>query len=219
MHHSSRQPERQSRGAATAPSLERVKLFGIEWPFPRWAIGIGAVILLLSLVASMTKLVVVPLVEHWEERHNSLTDLELEEYRKHIDEIPVQSSVLGDVEVKLFRTDGCLLVSRKSTGLRRWLPDLTRSHRESAPGRLATGGALPWEGTAYAQEKRPADRCPNPHPGKFTQSEGEKKGCWLQIFREWPDGCKHYQWYDVCYGVWDTEKDGKAKLYWVTCNH
>jgi hypothetical protein len=79
-----------------------------------------------------------------------------------------------------------------------------------------TSGAHPVRSTSF--EKRFAQKvgpgyCQNPHLGEFRQSDGETRGCWLQIWREWPDGCKQYRWYDKCHGSWD------PKEYWTSCVH
>jgi len=66
---------------------------------------------------------------------------------------------------------------------------------------------------------QPRGRCQSPHPGNFSQSNGERKGCWVQVYRQWPDGCKQYQWFDSCYGVWDKNPNGTEKITWEVCNH
>lgn len=59
-------------------------------------------------------------------------------------------------------------------------------------------------------------RCLNPHPGAFTSWNGDRNGCWVQVWRQWPEGCKHYQWYNSCNGFWDADQNG-PKIYWVCC--
>lgn len=202
-----------------AERLERVKLFGIEWPIPRWAVGLGAFILLLAMVASLTNLLVIPAIERWELRHDDSTRRQMEEWKRHFNEAPIgQSEDLGNlINVKLYGSDGCLLVSRK-TGGQLWVPDLSRVERDPAPGPVAqVSGALPWEGVAWAQAQ--GGTCRDPHPGSFEQWQGERRNCWVQVFRKWSDGCTQYQWFDSCYNVWDTDSDGKPKIYWSVCNH
>lgn len=51
-----------------------------------------------------------------------------------------------------------------------------------------------------------------PHPWAFRTSWGPAKGCWAPLYREWNDGCKHYQMYNTCSGQWD------PRINWVSCN-
>jgi hypothetical protein len=62
-------------------------------------------------------------------------------------------------------------------------------------------------------------KCLNPHPGRFTTRTGRTQGCWLQIWRQWPDGCTHYQWFNSCSSSWDIQSNGTARLYWTACKH
>jgi hypothetical protein len=62
-------------------------------------------------------------------------------------------------------------------------------------------------------------RCLNPHPGKFTSSNGKVQGCWTQLWRKWPDGCTHYQWFNACSSTWDVDSSGRARVYWTACRH
>jgi hypothetical protein len=64
-----------------------------------------------------------------------------------------------------------------------------------------------------------AGKCWNPHPGQFRSWNGQANGCWLQVFRQWPDGCMHYQYYNTCTGYWDSLPDGSPKVWWTCCIH
>jgi uncharacterized protein YeaO (DUF488 family) len=65
----------------------------------------------------------------------------------------------------------------------------------------------------------PVGNCLNPHPGAFRSWYGEKNGCWVAVYRQWPDGCTHYQWYNACNGIWDAYPNGAPKVYWTSCVH
>jgi hypothetical protein len=65
----------------------------------------------------------------------------------------------------------------------------------------------------------PVGNCLNPHPGAFRSWYGEKNGCWVAVYRQWPDGCTHYQWYNACTGAWDIYPNGAPKVYWTVCVH
>jgi hypothetical protein len=62
-------------------------------------------------------------------------------------------------------------------------------------------------------------RCLDPHPGQFQSWAGQTSGCWVQIWRKWPDSCLHYQWYNSCYNYWDLLPNGAPRVYWTCCVH
>ena len=62
-------------------------------------------------------------------------------------------------------------------------------------------------------------RCLDPHPGAFKYWNGQQNGCWVQVWRSWPEGCQHYQWYNACNGYWDNHPNGAARVYWSCCVH
>jgi hypothetical protein len=62
-------------------------------------------------------------------------------------------------------------------------------------------------------------RCLNPHPGEFKTWNGQVNGCQVQVWRQWPDGCLHAQWYDSCNGSWDTDPAGNPRVTWTCCVH
>jgi hypothetical protein len=65
----------------------------------------------------------------------------------------------------------------------------------------------------------PGGRCLNPHPGQFQWSYGQQNGCWIQVWRQFPDGCVHYQWFNTCGNYWDVYPDGTPKIFWTKCIH
>lgn len=62
-------------------------------------------------------------------------------------------------------------------------------------------------------------RCVDPHPANFNTWNEPAGGCRVKVWRQWPDGCLHYQWYDSCSGVWDNNPDGTPKVNWTCCVH
>lgn len=164
--------------------------------------------------------------------------------QKHADEDPKTGSVildspdLGKVKVRFFRSDHCLQVIRTSPGpnaqtVTNYVLESKREDR--APGNLSQ--AVLSRDMAVDQDLletqiEPASFAPGrvetttaspltciKHDGEFRSSNGEKKGCWLQVWRLWPDGCQHYQWFNTCTGAWDSLPDGKPNLYWTKCVH
>ncbi len=55
--------------------------------------------------------------------------------------------------------------------------------------------------------------CLNPHPGQFRTWNGQVNGCFVQVWRQWADGCTHYEWFNTCYNYWDPQ------IWWTCCVH
>ena len=72
-------------------------------------------------------------------------------------------------------------------------------------------GSAPLEGTAEAEAPggAPPQRLPHLTRG-FQAADGERRGRRQQEFRQFADGCRHYQWYDACHRIWDVQTDETA---------
>jgi hypothetical protein len=68
-------------------------------------------------------------------------------------------------------------------------------------------------------QKNCSGRCLNPHPNQFKWWYGQRKDCQVQVFRQWTDGCTHYQWFNTCNNKWDVDSRGAARVYWTCCTH
>ena len=63
-------------------------------------------------------------------------------------------------------------------------------------------------------------RCLNPHPGQFRWWYGQARDqCWVEVWRQWPEGCTHWQLFNRCTGWWDADQYGNAKVFWTCCQH
>jgi len=51
-----------------------------------------------------------------------------------------------------------------------------------------------------------------PHPWPFRSWWGPANGCWAPFYRQWNDGCTHYQMFNTCSGQWD------PRITWTFCN-
>jgi len=51
-----------------------------------------------------------------------------------------------------------------------------------------------------------------PHPWPFRTWWGPANGCWAPLYRQWNDGCTHYQMFNTCSGQWDPQ------IHWTFCN-
>ena len=55
--------------------------------------------------------------------------------------------------------------------------------------------------------------CMNPHGGPFSWWWATPTDqCWSPMYRQWRDGCTHYQMFNRCANAWD------GRIFWVTCN-
>jgi hypothetical protein len=62
------------------------------------------------------------------------------------------------------------------------------------------------------QEKQPVQgTCLNPHPGQFRYWSQPVAACVEQVWRQWPDGCTHYQIHNFCNNLWD------PAIHWTFC--
>lgn len=67
------------------------------------------------------------------------------------------------------------------------------------------------EDSARSSLKRVQAGCLNPHPWGFRTWWGPANGCAAPFYRQWGDGCTHYQIYNACNGLWD------PTVYWTFC--
>lgn len=68
-------------------------------------------------------------------------------------------------------------------------------------------------GRAHLLRVQGPGRCWNPHPGQFRTWPGQQNGCAVQVWRQFQDGCTHFQWYNKCNNIWDPQ------IYWTYCIH
>lgn len=136
---------------------------------------------------------------------------EMAEYNQHIAETPESTAtLLDDARGKLVTMryrDGCVLLARTvQAGTRsKLIVDLARDQHNTKTTRGLSEIVAP---TLEA-----AGRCLNPHPGRPNTWNDQKQGCWIPVWRQWPDGCKYVQMFDSCHGTWD------ANVKWVSCVH
>jgi hypothetical protein len=134
------------------------------------------------------------------------------------------------------KTDRCVYVKRRANGidLAQWVRD-PRHHKHdydahghtdaqardvSAPSLASTflldsfapvlsAASLPATSDAEAGG---SGNCVNPHPGEFKYWWGTPTDkCNSPMYRQFQDGCVHYQIYNRCANAWD------ARIFWTTC--
>jgi len=134
------------------------------------------------------------------------------------------------------KTDRCVYVKRRANGidLAQWVRD-PRHHKHdydshghtdaqardvSAPS-LASAFLLDSFAPVLSAASLPATpetegggsgNCVNPHPGEFKYWWGTPTDkCNSPMYRQFQDGCVHYQIYNRCANAWD------ARIFWTTC--
>jgi hypothetical protein len=133
------------------------------------------------------------------------------------------------------KSDRCVFVKRRADGndLTQWVRDPKHhkhdfdSHGHTAEARdmsapsLASTFLLDSFAPVLSAASLPATpvaegggsgNCVNPHPGEFRYWWGTPTDkCNSPMYRQFQDGCVHYQIYNRCANAWD------ARIFWTTC--
>lgn len=214
---------------------------GLEFPIPWWAVSALGVLVVVSVSAIMYFQLIAPHIQR--DREGELltrTDADrLHELEKHFSEPPEKETRLfedrrGTFKVVLYGSDNCLVVKRKGTEIGSpeilaVMKDPSRVDRSPAPRYVEASSILPIFATgqllapsvhaAGGSTATCEGRCADPHSGDPRVWNGERKDCWIQVWRQWPDGCTHYQWWNSCGSYWDTDENGRPRLNWSCCVH
>ena len=228
----------------TAVQNRIIKIGSFELPIPAWcapAFGVIAVLYVgYTLLNQPAQTAYATYLVGRTEQQDS------NEAYKHFYEPPTaelhNTSAGGTLEAKLFR-DGCVSVAWTSAQasapprphfIRKVAADPgappapqsapTGSIGRDFPGMMLAGLGIPGGGIPAPWLERPvaapsATTCLNPHPGDYSTSYGPHNGCWVQVWRQFKDGCQHYQWFNTCANVWDVNRDGSPRVYWSQCRH
>ena len=88
-------------------------------------------------------------------------------------------------------------------------PEATRADDGALPGLLNIAD--------HQLELRPVQmaggHCINPHPGAYNQWYGQANGCFVQVWRQFQDGCTYFQWFNRCLNYFD------PAITWTRCVH
>jgi len=157
----------------------------------------------------------------------------------HSNEDPAEQTMLTDGAYKLtykyFNSDKCVEIFRLEGDVQthQWLKHpLFHHHDASLPQSGQLSSAIPSDGAkeqplvedllipaARAQSlgDRPERQqvqatCQNPHPGGFRYWWGPPiDQCQSPMYRQFGDGCTHYQIFNRCANVWD------PRIFWTFC--
>src|SRR6185503_12177651 len=179
------------------------KWLGFEFVPPRWFYTALSALVVLALAGFLWLKVAQPYFDNQGERAHKLE--EVAQYQRHFGEAMLyESTVLkgdaGAVTVGYYASDRCLVVIRRppgsTSGAYHFIPET--QYAGPPPGRIAVNGDLPipFAAIGLAAPAQVRGRCVLPHPGQFQSWQGERRGCWVQVWRRWADGCVMYQFYD-----------------------
>lgn len=207
-----------------------ITIFGVTLPVPDWARGAVGVLVLLGVAALIVvnlwpaiQASILPLITA--QQANQQANREVSEYGRHMIDVPTTAwqDPDGVFTLRTF-SDHCVLIVRRvgNQVLTKLIPDLTLEEEKSSAAVIPTKGPLDWplailhsiEPTLEAQ-----GGCLNPHQGPFNTWYGARDGCWIQVWRQWPDGCTHRQMLNTCQGYWDSNPDGSPRVTWTACRH
>ncbi len=142
-------------------------------------------------------------------------------------ELLVGAATPDEIQVTYFSSDHCVRVHRHhgSVTQDKWEKDFSPAS-STTPSSTATvldfneqnpipqgNGRLTWASFAQPRLKTVQGRCLNPHPGPFRWWWGPANGCWVPMYRQFQDGCTHYQMFNSCTNFWD------ANISWTVCYH
>ena len=206
------------------PKYLPLKAFGFETQAPRWVLTLLALILVIGVawtvylkVYADPERVLITLKDA-----NKQLAAEVEEYSLHAMEEPEKHELFEEQDGKLILRvfkDHCVLIQRTTIrGTRtKLVPDLARNNfLSSSRYKEPSDSWLP------VVEAQPACQrgCLNPHPGDFKWWYGTQTPTgWVEVWREWPEGCRHVQMFHPRTGTWESNPDGSARVRWVCCVH
>jgi len=205
-----------------------ISLFGMTLPLPHWTLPVFGVIAVCGvpvfvyqqLTPSTSDLLTL-------EQAKRQLQSEVTEYGLHMTDTPTSTYADpgGVFTIKTF-DDKCVLIQRRVGGrvLTKLVPDLDRLSNLQAHAHTHAPPPAPTTESLLARAIMPTleaqGRCTNGmHSGPFTTQYGTRDGCWVQVFRTFEDGCRHYQMFNSCGGFWDTNPDGSPKISWTHCVH
>jgi hypothetical protein len=142
------------------------------------------------------------------------------------------------LKYRYFESDKCLYVNRRETGINhyQWLKD-PAYHQHDIDKKISAGKA-PENPASLSVATHPVSRilsdsvlatevpnlpagaaaspqvnCANPHPGAFKYWWGQPLDqCNSPMYRQFADGCTHYQFYNRCSNSWD------GRIFWTVCH-
>ena len=217
--------------------MPNITLLGMTLPISRKAIPWISALVVIAIAAIVYRQTIATPVDIVSAREmNARLEREVEEYGLHAMEQPTKHELLEDADgalgVRVY-ADHCVLIQRKTVrGIRtevrtRLVLDLARAglraenriDRPMLPSLWAMATTGRWPTPLYAQGRGCNGGCLNPHPNPFKWWYGARRGEWIEIWRQWPEGCQHVQMLHPASGNWETNADGSPRVRWTCCVH
>lgn len=198
-----------------------VSLFGMTLPVPSWtATGLGLLVLAGVAGVIYNNVVKTPVNLVTMKEVNDRLASEVEEYGLHAMEAPTKHELLEDADGALalrVYADHCVLIQRKTRrGLRtKLVMDIARENIRATRQVVPSVDVLPVVLAAQGCNRG----CLNPHPGQFKWWYGARRGDWVEVWRQWPEGCQHVQMLHPPSGTWESNQDGTPRVRWLCCVH
>lgn len=208
-------------------STPNFEAFGFKIPLPKWAVSVLAAVVILGVAVAIYQKVYsdpVRQVLTLKEVNDQLAS-DVEEYGKHAMEEPTKHELFTDADGALalrVYADHCVLIQRttREGTVTRLVQDLAKhpSPRKKATAQIDPPGSTWMLGLQAAPPCKGG--CLNPHPGAFKWWYGQmRQDGWVQVFRQWPEGCQHFQMFHAPTGTWATNRDGSPAVTWICCVH
>jgi hypothetical protein len=210
----------EQRGTAT------VTLLGNTLPVPSWTLtGIG-ILVLVGMVAVIARHLGLDAESfNWSAETRRRIEFANQEYGRHLWEEPVQTyaAMDGVFTIKAY-ADHCIAIQRKvgASYKVRLIPDLAMEPDLSTSRSDDDGVLASWATRALdtvVPGLKAQGRCSAPHTGRFNTWNDRLDNCRVRVWRQWPDGCTHFQMMNTCSGTWDTNADGSPRVTWTACRH
>jgi len=204
------------------PKGREITLWGLTLPITNWTVsGISALVLVGVGGVIYKQVIETPPSMLSMTEMNARLATEVEEYGLHAMEEPTKHEYLEDADGGLalrIYPDHCVMIQRKTRrGIRtKLIVDLARENVHASNQVVKPNdGLLPVASAA----QNCAGGCLNPHPGQFRWWYGVRNGDWVEVWRQWPEGCRHVQLFHPSSGSWDTNPNGTPRVRWMCCVH
>jgi hypothetical protein len=228
--------------------VRRIRIGELELPIPNWSIPAFGVIVTLYVAFTLLSNPIQTVYSRYLLGKAEEQDQQ-EAYKHFAESAVMQlrdNGAGGTLDARLFG-DGCVSVSWRGpsqkpphphfirritadeggppapdppqSGASRALDGVQTASVAAWPFDLLANALTPRSAAAESPAQQNQSHCLNPHPGSFNTSYGTRNGCWVQVWRNFQDGCTHYQWFNSCGNYWDVNQDGSPKVVWKECRH
>lgn len=201
----------------------KLKIGSNEIPWPGWATNVLAVVVLIAAVVGGGAWA----WDKWGGKSDGIVisaaeRLQLTLAAQHFGETPVvdvaaYNDVRGELRTVEFADGAAAMIRRVGTGPRQtvWMAD---------PSKLAPPpperADVPVPSGLTASPAFAGGGCWPNHPGRWRDAAaGRLNECWLEIHRQFEDGCVASYRFNSCGGYPETDQYGNIAFRWIRCQH